>query len=91
MTISEVTQNQRIDNDMTLEQFSTALCADLPGYKKSRQEVSAWEKGKQNPAYNFLMLVWLTYEDWRSKWALRCLEILKPQIWAEIQQDGKHG
>ncbi|MBT3390356.1 MAG: helix-turn-helix transcriptional regulator [Chloroflexi bacterium] len=81
--ISTITTKYREEQELTQEQFGEVLFEHVPGMSaKSRQNISAWEKGNQQPLYQDVVLVLLYHRDWRFDWAHEVLAVLKPHIWA---------
>jgi len=63
--------------------FARKLCEKLPGTELTRQAISNWERGAQTPDYMFLVAVLMSYGDWRHDFALECLQVMRPEVWAE--------
>jgi transcriptional regulator with XRE-family HTH domain len=82
MIISTITLHYRKQAQLTLEAFGRALAELLPGYSFTKQAVKNWERGVQNPDRYFLLLCALRYGDWRRDWALDCLAVLQPELFA---------
>lgn len=78
MSLSEIVRKTRTDQNMTLEEFATALGI-------TRQAVSHWETGKRTPDISFLLLASAQNSDWRRAWAQNCLAALKPDVFAPAQ------
>jgi transcriptional regulator with XRE-family HTH domain len=82
MSIDHVTKTYRKQERLTLEAFGERLVELLSGYSFTRQAVSNWERGAQTPDKSFLLLCAMRYGDWRRSWALDCLAVLQPEVFA---------
>ncbi len=80
--ISKVAKKIRNQQQMTQEAFAESLCEKLPGVELTKQAISNWERGAQTPDYMFLVAVLMTYGDWRHDFAHECLQVLRPEVWA---------
>lgn len=82
--LAEKIRDTRKDQQLTQGSFAEALCAWLPGINLSRQSISNWETGHYQPDYMFLLSVAIAYTDWRHSFAIECLELLRPEVWGEV-------
>lgn len=87
MDISQLTKKYRTQAGLTLEGFGEKLSDQLSEYTFTRQAVHNWESGNQRPEKYFLLLVMLRYGDWRRDWALDCLAVLQPDVFAPATMD----
>ena len=83
--ISELTRKYRSERELTLAQFAQALMEKIPADNVSKQSVHHWESGKHRPAGDFLLLVAMRYGDWRRDWALNCLAVMRPDLYAPAE------
>lgn len=81
-TIGEITKQYRQEWRLSGQAFADALCEKMKGVSKTRQNVSQWENDTGKPEYLFVILVHMSYSDWRRDWALDVLTVLKPHIWS---------
>lgn len=81
--ISDVIKKYRIEGKLSQASLGEMLCVKLPGITLTRQAISNWERGSQTPDYMFLVAVLRTYGDWRHDFAYECLQILRPEVWAD--------
>ena len=84
--MAEITKRYRLLAGMTGEQFGAALVERMPSYKaRSRQHISAWERGEQSVSSTFALAVFGTYfsggpieiQPWQAKWASEILDVYK--------------
>lgn len=80
--LASVTRNYRKLNSLSQEEFGAALAEQLPEYSFTKQAVSQWEKGKNKPDFEFLVLSAMRYSDWRRDWAFECLAALRPEVFS---------
>lgn len=80
--INKIVQNYRKETKLTQEEFAVSLCVKLPGVSLTKQAISNWERGAQTPDYMFLVAMVMAYRDWRFDFALACLQVLRPKVWA---------
>jgi len=81
--IWSLVKKTRKTHGLTQEIFAERLCERLPGVTLTKQAISNWERGSQTPDYMFLVAVLRTYGDWRHDFAYECLQILRPEVWAD--------
>jgi len=81
--IEEITKRYRAELKLTQEEFGAALCEQLPGTSLTRQAVNHWETGNNTPGYNFCLMIFCKYSDWRNDWAHECLQVLRPDLWSK--------
>jgi transcriptional regulator with XRE-family HTH domain len=86
MTIPEIIKKYREQQGLSQQAFADAL-VHIPGGDLTKQSVSYWENGTQNPGYYFLLVITLLYDDWRRDMALECLAVLKPELYAQETLD----
>lgn len=80
--INEIVKKHRKQQKLSQEAFGQSLCERLLGVELTRQAISNWERGAQTPDYMFLVAMVMTYRDWRFDFALACLQVLRPKVWA---------
>ncbi len=83
--LPEVVKKYRNYTNLTQEDFAESLCVKLPGVSLTKQAISNWERGAQTPDYMFLIAVLMAYNDWRYDFALDCLQVLRPSVWASTE------
>ena len=81
--LQKIVRDNRKKQRLTQEIFAERLCERLPGVTMTKQAISNWERGSQTPDYMFLVAVLRTYGDWRHDFAYECLQILRPEVWAD--------
>ncbi len=86
MDIRILTRRYRREQKLTLEAFGERLAEGLTGYSFTRQAIHNWETGSSKPDKYFLVLVAMRYGDWRRAWALGCLAVLQPELFAPIEK-----
>lgn len=79
MTVAEITRKTRQEQRLTLAQFGRDL-APIVGRSLTRQAVSHWETGRQQPDEWLLIACALRCSDWRRDWAQACLSEMKPEV-----------
>jgi transcriptional regulator with XRE-family HTH domain len=81
--ISGLVKKYRTQRGFTQEEFAQAICERIRGIDLTKQAISNWERGAQTPDYMFLVAVLMAYGDWRHDFAHECLQVLRPEVWAE--------
>ena len=85
--VADVVKAWRQAQGLTLRAFAEALNEGLRNTGVSFQAVGAWEKGRNEPDTDFLLMCMVVYGDWRSKFALACLRAKMPEFWADGQRE----
>ena len=83
--IDQIIKKYRKETSLTQDAFAESLCVKLPGVSLTKQAISNWERGAQTPDYMFLIAVLMAYNDWRYDFALDCLQVLRPSVWASTE------
>ena len=81
--ISKVIKKYRNQQSITQEGFANRLCEGIPGVDLTKQAISNWERDAQTPDYMFMISVLMSYRDWRHDFALECLQVMRPEVWAD--------
>jgi transcriptional regulator with XRE-family HTH domain len=83
--IDQVVRKYRNQQNLSQDAFAEELCVRLPGVSLTRQAISNWERGAQTPDYMFMIAVLMAYGDWRNDFAIECLQVLRPSVWASTE------
>ena len=82
MSLSEIVQETRKQQAMTLREFGDALGV-------SHNAVHFWEHGERTPDVSFLLLTAAKYSDWRRTWAHNCLAAIQPDLFAPANTEAQ--
>ena len=78
--VAKITREYRADLQLTYRRFAEKLNESLVNTRVSHQSVSNWEKGKNEPETDFLLLCVNVYADWRQRWAIAVLQAKLPGV-----------
>lgn len=81
MTFKHAVQAALTQEGINLPEFARLLYVSI-------EQAEGWLRGDSKPTYGFLVGSVLAFSDWRHDWALKCLAILRPELWAV---EGEHG
>ena len=82
LKLSEVVSGTRLEQRMSMREFAEALteCVKVP---VSHASVNEWEKGRYEPATDFLLQVLVAYSDWRREFARGALVAKLPEVFID--------
>lgn len=79
-TIQSVTKKYLESTGLTYRGFAQALNESLRDTNVSHQSISNWEKAKNEPETDFLLVCMVTYSDWRMQFAIDMLCAKLPRV-----------
>ena len=81
-SVSNITKSYRAQKELSLRQFAVAINEKLINTDVSYATISRWEdeQAVYEPDMRLLFECLATYSDWRSRWAVECLEAMWPDL-----------
>jgi len=72
--------------EKSLRDFAADLSAKMDE-PISHQTIKNWEDGTRKPKYNIVLAIALQNDDWRRRFALEILAVLKPELYQPDQSN----
>jgi len=71
--------------EKSLREFAADISSGNSVQMISYQTIKNWEDGTRRPSYNTILAIALQNEDWRRRFALEILAVLKPEFYKPDQ------
>jgi transcriptional regulator with XRE-family HTH domain len=84
LSVKDVVKTYRSKMGLSQVELAASLVNGILNKKLSRQAVSNWELGIDEPEVTFLLQCMAVHDDWRRQFAADCLCAILPELFQRV-------